>query len=100
MRHIKDMNIGDRFTISKCLLDHITTYTIDREGQEVRLFRHAIRTPDNTKLVYTGARELGRPGKHYDITATIKRYENRFSLIRISRPIFRLHIDDQTGMNL
>lgn len=100
MKHISKLAIGDRITVNDCLLVMVTTYRSDREGDNSLLFRHAIQMPDNTKLVYTGAKQLGREGVRYDITATIKRFENRFGIIRLSRPIFHLSETRQIRMSV
>lgn len=100
MKALNKRNVGDKISVADCTLERITSYHANYDGKDVLLFRHAIRTPDNTMLVYTGGRQHGREGQKVDVKGTIKRFENSFGIVRISRPTFSLSDARQLGMRI
>lgn len=100
MRPLEQMSIGERFNVTDVTLEGVTNYVGKGPKGDVVLYRHLFVCRRGNRLVYTGARQLGEAGKHYDIRATIKRFENRFNVIRVSRPIICLTGGEQIGMDL
>lgn len=92
------MKIGDRVELTVTVAG-ISTYNVkDRYNDTTStLYRHSLRDADNRLYVYSGVQLRIRTGQRVRLRGTVKRYENDYGMVRLSR-IKLIETDVQEGM--